>query len=231
MVAIHQPNFFPWLGYFDKIIRSDAFVFLDDVQIQKTGASWSNRVKMMVAEEPRWVTAPIQRDYSGLCEVREINFLDTGFWQKKLIKTLKANYGRHPFYEETIHVLEPLVTYTDLNLSNFNIHSIITIADRLGIKRDKFKKSSDFDIGLTSNELLVSLTKIAGGNIYLSGGGSGAYQDDELFKKNGLLVEYQSFKHPVYRQKTHKVFHGGLSIVDALMNVGFDGVKELLGGS
>ena len=116
LVAIHQPNFFPWLGYFDKIFRSDTFVFLDDVQIQKTGASWSNRVKMMVAKEPHWVTAPIQRDYTGLCEVREINFLETGFWQKKLIKTLQANYGRHPFYEETMTVLEPLVTYADKNL-------------------------------------------------------------------------------------------------------------------
>ncbi len=48
IVAIHQPNFFPWLGYFDKIARCDHFVLLDHVQFQKTGGVWSNRVRMMV---------------------------------------------------------------------------------------------------------------------------------------------------------------------------------------
>ena len=66
LVAIHQPNFFPWLGYFDKIRRADFFILLDDVQYPKTGAgSWSNRVKVMINGEGRWLTAPVDRSFHG----------------------------------------------------------------------------------------------------------------------------------------------------------------------
>ena len=75
-VAIHQPNFFPWMGYFEKISRSDVFVFFDDVQFPKKGGSWSNRVKLLVSEEARWVTAAIDRSYSGTRTIREMFFLD-----------------------------------------------------------------------------------------------------------------------------------------------------------
>lgn len=100
IVAIHQPNFFPWLGYFDKIARSDTFIFLDDVQYPKTGGVWSNRVKMLVAGEPRWVTAPITRTFHGLAKINEIEWADDQTWRVKLIKTLAANYSKAGHYRE-----------------------------------------------------------------------------------------------------------------------------------
>ncbi len=60
VIAIHQPNFFPWLGYFDKIARCETFILLDHVQIQKTGGTWSNRVKLLWAGKARWGTAPVK---------------------------------------------------------------------------------------------------------------------------------------------------------------------------
>ena len=75
IVAIHQPNFFPWLGYFDKISKADSFVFLDDIQFPKKGGSWSNRIKLFISGDVRWVTAAINRDYSGTRNINEMEFL------------------------------------------------------------------------------------------------------------------------------------------------------------
>ena len=74
VVAIHQPNFFPWLGYFDKIRRSDIFILLDDVQFSKTGGVWSNRVKVLINGEGRWLTAPVERNFHGTRNVNQMFF-------------------------------------------------------------------------------------------------------------------------------------------------------------
>ena len=64
-IGIHQPNFFPWLGYFNKLAMVDKFIIYDSAQLQKKGGSWSNRVKLIVSGEQRWVSANLDRDYSG----------------------------------------------------------------------------------------------------------------------------------------------------------------------
>ena len=105
IVAIHQPNFFPWIGYFDKIARCDAFVILDDVQFPKTGGTWTNRVKLPISGEPRWVTAPINRNYSGVRKISEIEFTGNQAWRDKILKIIEFNYKKAPFYVEMFSFL------------------------------------------------------------------------------------------------------------------------------
>jgi hypothetical protein len=82
IVAIHQPNFFPWLGYFSKIARSDTFIFLDDVQFTKRkSGSWSNRVQLLIGDRSLWATAAIDRKYQGLREIREMRFRENDIWR------------------------------------------------------------------------------------------------------------------------------------------------------
>ena len=229
VVAIHQPNFFPWLGFFQKIVRSHAFVFLDHVQIPKTGSGvWSNRVKLFVGGEARWVTAPIIRNYHGLRAINEIEFQNTTPWHNKMLKTIDHNYRKSAYFKEIFEFLEPLIRNPEKNISIYNTHAILAIATQLGLSHDKFVWSSQLSHEGTANQLLVSLVKAVDGTTYMCGGGADGYQDDNIFKTAGIVLCYQQFQHPTYLQMGVPNFQAGLSIIDALMNIGRDGVKSLL---
>lgn len=228
LVAIHQPNFFPWLGYFDKMARCDVFVFLDHVQFPKTGGTWSNRVMMRVGGEARWVTAPIKRAFGGVANVNEIEWADEKPWREKLVKTLAANYGRAPYFRETMGLIAPLVLQPESNLSRFNMHVVLAIADCLGVRHDHCVPSSQLQTMGTASDLLIDITQKVGGDSYICGGGAGGYQDDASFAASSVKLIYQNFVHPVYEQTGGSEFLPGLSIIDALMNAGADGIRSML---
>lgn len=225
VVAIHQPNFFPWLGYFDKIARSDIFVFLDEVQFPKKGGSWSNRVKLLISGEAKWVTAPIERNYSGFRNINEMYFKEDN-WREKFLNTLKTNYCKNPFYDEAMEVIEPLIKNSEKNVAKYNVHAITEIARKLDLDISKIRKSSEFSFQQSSNELLCAVTKGVGGNIYMCGGGADGYQDEKIFKDSGLTLIFQNFVHPIYTQRENENFTQGLSIIDAVMNLGWEEMKN-----
>ena len=137
IVAIHQPNFFPWLGYFDKIARSDVFIFLDHVQLQKTGGTWSNRVKLLQGGEARWVTAPILRQFHGVLAIKEMEFQPANPWRDKLLKSLITNYSRAPFFVEVLELLEPLIRNPESKLARYNGAAVTAIVEYLGLATKK----------------------------------------------------------------------------------------------
>lgn len=228
VVAIHQPNFFPWLGYFDKIARSDVFIFFDDVQFPKTGGTWSNRVKMLVAGEARWVTAPISRAFHGVARINNIEWDDEQPWRVKLLKTLLASYAKAPHYREIMEWLEPLILQPEGNLARYNMAVIRAIADRIDLRHDHCVTSSSIGGEGQASELLIDLTRKVGGDCYLCGGGANGYQEDEAFAAAGVELRYQSFAHPIYTQRGGREFFPGFSIVDALMNLGVEGVGQMV---
>lgn len=227
-IAIHQPNFFPWLGFFDKIVRSDVFILLDHVQFQKTGGTWSNRVRLLFGDEARWATAPIVRNFHGVRAVSEMAFSSGDPWREKLLKSLAGNYGRAPFYRSTMEWIEPLVRKPENNLSRYNAAAIIAIAGHLGVSADKFQLSSTMDVDGQASEMLIALTQKAGGDAYMCGGGAEGYQQDTAFADAGIDLIYQNFQHPIYPQAGAQEFVAGLSIIDALMNIGVGGVRAAL---
>jgi hypothetical protein len=229
VVAIHQPNFFPWLGYFDKIRRADVFIMLDDAQYQKTGGSWSNRVKVLINGEGRWLTAPVDRSFHGTRKVNEMVFSSKEDWRGKVMKTLVSAYKRAPCFDEAYSVIEPLVQNPEANVAEYNIHAIKALATELGHPVSSLARSSNLPTESTATERLIELTKSVGGDRYLCGGGAGGYQEDDAFQKAGVGLEYQNFVHPAYPQFGREDCVAGLSIVDVLMNLGFEGVRQLMG--
>lgn len=229
VVAIHQPNFFPWLGYFDKIARADVFVVLDTVQLPGGAGTWLNRVKLLVAGADRWVTAPLRRE-SSFRSIRDVSFDESKPWRRKLIATVQASYSRAPHYRDVVALIEELIAHQASNLAAYNLHAIQTISGALGLDTSKIVQASDLPGEGASNALLISLVKSSGGTAYLCGGGASGYQDDALFAAAGVRLRYQDFRHPSYAQQgSANEFKAGLSILDALANLGLAGTASLIG--
>lgn len=229
VVAIHQPNFFPWLGYFDKIARAEVFVILDHVQFNKSRpGNWSNRVRLAVNGQAAWVTMPVVRAYQGSRRIDETLIDNHVPWRKKLLQLLRSNYGRTACFREVFPVLAELVENPTDRLVDYNIGALTSLCARLGLRTGHMVRSSQIETAGRATEMLVGIVKGVGGTVYLAGGGSSGYQEDDLFHAAGIAVEYQRFEHPVYPQRGAQEFVPGLSVMDALFNCGFDGTAHLL---
>lgn len=228
MVSIHQPNFFPWLGFFDKIVRSDIFVFLDDAQLPKTGGTWTNRCRILTSGEAKWLTAPIKRNFRGSKLICEAEFSDDFDWRLKVMQSIQNSYKAHQHYDEVMVVLEPALKNTEQNISSFNITAIESVLSALELKSDNLCRSSTLGVGTSASERLVDLTKKMGGGTYLSGDGSSDYLESFLFEQNHLSLVFQNFTQPVYEQKGSGSFISGLTILDCLFNIGWERTRSLL---
>jgi hypothetical protein len=228
LVAIHQPNFFPWLGYFDKIAKADVFVFLDHVQFPKKGGVWTNRVKLLIGGSPTWCTATINRQYHGTRKINEMTFLQGNPWREKMLKSLEHEYKKHPFFSEVVRVVGPLLLNPENGIADYNIQAITELAKAVGLNTEKMKRSSQYSVDGASNEMLCTLTRAVGGDVYICGGGAESYQEDEKFAAQEIGLQYQNFVQPMYPQKSQASFVPGLSIIDILMNQGFEWVKSWL---
>jgi WbqC-like protein family len=226
LVAIHQPNLFPWLGYFDKLARADVFVLLDDVQFPKKGGTWINRVRILIDGEPAWMTVPVVRSYHGVREIREMRIDEQAPWRRKLLKTIQVSYGRAPHKDEVIPLLSELIGNPTDELAEYNRLAIAELADRLGLTT-QLVLSSSLDVSGQATDRLIRLVKAVGGDAYLSGGGAAGYQEDEKFSEASIELVYQRFEPPTYPQRADAPVPG-LSVIDALMGCGFGGVRELL---
>ena len=121
IVGIHQPNFFPWLGFFEKIIKSDVFVFLDNVQYSH--GSWTNRVKIVNQKKPSWITCPVS--HKGQYQtIREIKINDNQPWKEKINNLIELNYSKSDFHSENYQFISNMIKRPESLIAGFNIKNI-----------------------------------------------------------------------------------------------------------
>ena len=219
-VAIHQPNYLPWIGYFQKIARSDVFVFLDDVEY--SDRSWINRNRIKTPDGWTWLTVPV-RGSSGAIEDVQIAGDD---WREEHRKSLQQNYGKASAFDEVRALFDETYDRSWESLASLNVHLIRSIADRIGLECT-FVRSSAIGVDATKTERIVRVCEELGADRYLSGTGARSYLERERFDRASITLEYQSFEHPEYEQRFGE-FIPELSIVDVLANVGSTGTAELL---
>jgi WbqC-like protein family len=227
LVAIHQPTFLPWLGWWDKFVRCDVFVLLDDVQFPKKGGTWVNRVRLLVNGEPWWVTVPVDRTYHGFRSVREMLIDEEQPWRRKIEATIKASYGSAPHFEEAYPPVEEALHLATDRIAELNEAALRRIAQELDLDTAKLVRQSDLGVTGRGTDLLVAVCQAVGGDAYLTGDGAGEYFVEEVVADAGLAVVEQRFDPPRYPQLVDE-YVPGLSVVDALMNCGWEGTAALL---
>lgn len=220
MIAIHQPNYIPWAGYFYKILSSDSFVFLDDVQYTKNSFINRNRIKGPQGEQ--WLTIPVKASIEN--EIREVKFAKNN-WAIKHIKTLEACYGKSRYYKHYKDEFDEILLTPFENLSELNISIIKKICEWLNINVN-FYLSSELNIEGKSDERLIEIMKKLNGKNYLSGSGGSKYQDENKFLQEGIQVIYYQYKVPIYEQLWGE-FIPGLSILDLIFNEGENSLEIL----
>lgn len=222
-IAIHQPNYLPWLGFFYKMAKSDVFVFLDNVQYPRR--SFVNRVKIKTPKGEQWLTIPVKVKGKYYQKIRETEILNEKNWQKEHIKALELNYRKAKYFDYLFPDLKKNIEKDGQMLSIFNIELIKLLRDKLEIKAE-LKIASDYNISGKSTDLLINLCKEFKGDTYLSGVGGSNYQDEEKFKATGIKLEYSNFSHPVYSQMWGD-FIPSLSVIDLIFNCG-PGSREII---
>lgn len=224
IVSIHQPNYFPWLGYFYKILKSDVFIFLDDSQYSKN--SFQNRVKIKTQSGSAWLTQPVSREFGLATKTNEIEFSNE-IWKKKHLKTLSSEYGKAVFFDEVMNEVILPVFDSDKDFCEFNIEIILRVCAYLNLDC-VFKRSSELAVEGVSTSRLVNLVNKVGGTSYLSGFGGVNYQEEQDFIQSNISLNISDFEHPEYKQCWGN-FIQGLSILDLLMNEGIRS-KSILEG-
>lgn len=219
IVAIHQPQYMPWLGYFDKMDKADVFVFLDTVQFKKN--EFQNRNRIKGPDGPQWLTVPVLHCHGQ--EIREVVINNTVTWRKRHIKSLVSAYGRAPYFKDYIGKFEELLSHPWEGLSRLNIESVRLIASLLSIEVILYTASEVDHISENRDMRLVEITGKVGGDTYLAGPGGRDYMDMEVFEREGIRVIFQDFSHPVYPQLFGD-FQSNLSALDLLFNIGREGL-------
>ena len=227
IASIHQPNFFPWMGYFAKMERSDAFVFLDDVEF--SAGSYINRVRLLFGESPGWATCPVERK-AGSKKIKDVMLGNDPRWKRKLLSGIQQSYSKAPFLGDCLPLVEEMVSGEWDSLAAMNIAAIRRIADLLDIKTGFYRQS---DLGLAHKDLagsrlLAEICVQIGASEYLAGGGAEGYEELDAYEQNNLGFSQFRFTLPHYAQSKVKQFVPGLSIIDALFNIGPCKTRELI---
>lgn len=226
VVAISQPTYLPWLGYFEQISQVDCFVFLDNVQFERRSWQSRNRIKNSSGQE-QWLTVPVQKHaQTDLINQIKIAYDDPN-WHEKHLRSIEHALAKTPHLADIVALLTPIYQKRYTYLADLTIDIIQQVSARLGLKTTFLRASQLTNDGKKDQRLLAILIKL-GATHYLANAGSYGYLSSchEAFHQQHIDIRYQQWKSPYYPQK-HGAFIENLAWVDAIAYLGFD-AKRLL---
>ena len=216
ILAAHQPQFAPWLGFFDKLDRADVFVLLDNVQFKKN--EWQNRNRIKGAAGPQWLTVPVSFRLGQ--RIDEVAISHRQNWPKRHLASLRSCYGRAAHFEPILTLYEDLLCrrpwegLSELNVALLGaLRRFLQISTRVVLASELDGRDEDPDLRL------IGLCRELGADTYLAGAGGRAYMNLERYRAEGIRVIFQEYQHPVYPQ-LFGGFEPALSIIDLLFNCG-----------
>ena len=221
-LAVMQPYLFPYIGYWQLIDAVDIFVIYDDVNFIKQG--YINRNKILQNQKAHLFTLEL----IGASSNKKINDIKIGGNSNKLLRTIKQNYSKAPFYKDVSLVLEDILNNEEKELSKFLGFSLVKIAKYLNINT-KFLYSSDIknDKTFKAQDRLIEMSKILNATGYINSIGGVELYDKEVFSQNNINLNFLKSSEILYKQFNNE-FVPNLSIVDILMFNSQDNIKNML---
>jgi hypothetical protein len=222
-VAIHQPQYLPYPGFFHKLTLADTFVIMDETQYDKR---FTNRNRILDAHGPIWLSVPIIKSQKFLPN-RLVEINNKIPWKEDHWKKILLSYSNARFFD-MYRSLERVYSRNWSTLFELNLETTKMTMQWLGIDTPIIRESELQATG-ESTEKLVNICKSLGADTYVSGIGGKGYLQEELFDSNHLKLEYQSYRPIPYPQRFSKTFIPNLSIIDMLSNAGPESAR-LIGG-
>jgi hypothetical protein len=227
VVAVHQPNYVPWPGYFHKLARADVFVYLDSVQYPR-GRSFAARNRIKTPNGVRYLTVPVSipSGREGKVTYLEVELADEG-WRETHLRTVEQCYRKAPSFGDVFPLyqqqLELAASFVELTTG-----LVDAFASYLGIETQRVRLSELDGVSGAKAELVLEVCLAVGADVYLSGSGGGRdYNDEELLASRGIELRYDEYVYPEHPQLWGP-FEPNLSILDMLLNCG-PASRELVG--
>ena len=186
-VFIHQPDFMPWVGFFQKLKKSDIFVVLDDVQFIRRG--WINRDKILINNKASWITVPVKSKGQYKELIKNIMIDHSKNWVDEFSKIIFHNYHKCPYYEFHSYKIIEIFKKKQKYLIDLNMELIEYISNYFEIKRKKIF-SSGLKIKKKKGDKILEILKLLNANEYITGTGSRNYLDEKIFEKENIKLNF-----------------------------------------
>ena len=222
-LAIMQPYFLPYIGYFQLLNAVDSFIIYDNIQFTKKG--WINRNRILVNGSDQVISLPIKKDSDFLNVNQRVLAESWDNDRKKMLNRIKESYRKAPYFTETFELIERCLMCEDKNLFNFILYSIKSLMKHFNIET-KLIVSSDIPIDhqLKGADKVMAICKGVAADIYINPIGGLDLYDKQIFEENGLKLHFQESSSVAYSQFKNE-FIPWLSIVDVMM---FNSKEEIM---
>lgn len=224
-IAVMQPYFFPYIGYFQLMNAADKFVILDDVNFIKKG--WINRNKILINNEPVYFTIPLVK-LSQNKLIKDIEISNEKSWQGKLLKTIERSYCKAPFFSVSYELISKIILKNENSISDLVNYSLIEIKKYLGLKTKIIRSSAIYsNCELKGQERIIDICKKEKSDHYINPIGGTELYSKKSFEDNGISLNFVKTNNIEYKQFGDKFF-GSLSIIDVIMFNPKEKVSEFL---
>lgn len=216
-VSIHQPDYLPWAGFFDKIHKSDIFIIFDTAQFNRRVYQHRNRIKTDSNNSWTYLTIPVEKMQKPINEL----LIQKNNWKKKHINYIIQYYSKSKYFSNYIGFFKEYYEKENEFLSDFNLGLINYICKCLNIKT-KIILASELDIdyvNLKATDVNIAMLKAVGAQSYISGSFGKKYLDSKKFRDANISLSFQDFQQKEYHQ-LYGGFVPNLSIIDMLFNLG-----------
>lgn len=224
-VAIMQPYFFPYIGYFQLIQAVDVFVIYDDVNFINKG--WINRNNILVNGKGFLFSIPLQ-EASQNKVINQINIEGNSNWKKSLLKTITLSYKKAPFFAEVFPIIEKIIEQKETNTAKFITYSLREICNFLRIETSIVISSViEKNNNLKGQDKIIEICKKLKATNYINAVGGVALYDKDVFLKDDISLIFIKSNPIIYSQFKNE-FIPWLSIIDVMMFNSVEEIKNML---